>query len=73
MSKVVPLTKTYASIQAMLAGMMVNNKCKRGFVIAFDEEGTMSVGQVESRRSEVGMALMWFMSAACRMMGDPDE
>lgn len=71
MSEVVPIFKKYESISSMIAAMSVNGKSQRGFAICFDEEGTMSVGHVESTRSDICMAAIYLMNFASKMMDEP--
>jgi hypothetical protein len=72
-SKVVPFTGKHTTMQSMLAEAMADPRCLRGFVIYFDEEGTMRHGHFEATRSDTCMAAAYLSSLACDVMRQEDE
>lgn len=68
--KVVPITGKHTTLYSMLAEAMVDERAKRGYVMWFEEDGTMHVGHVGTILADVGMALMYLQRDAVLAMGD---
>lgn len=70
--KVVPITGKHTSMHSMVAECLADPRSVRGFVIYFDEEGTMRRGHFGATRSDTCMAAAWLDSMACDVMRQKD-
>jgi hypothetical protein len=71
--KVVPITGKHTTYSSMLAEGMSDPKAVRGFIIYFDEEGTMHPGHFGATRSDNCMAAIWLTTLATDMMRTDDD
>jgi hypothetical protein len=55
-NKVVPITGKHTTLSSMMAQCMADPKAVRGFVVFFDEDGTMNFGELDVTRSDICMA-----------------
>lgn len=73
--KVTPITGKHTTLYSMLAEAMADEKAKRGYVIWFEEDGTMHVGRVGTTLSDACMVAIYLdMDATWAMNEDgPDD
>ena len=69
--KVVPITGKHTTFSSLAAEAMVWPEAKRGFIVFFEEDGTMHFGELGVECSDVGMALMYLQMIAQDMMRAP--
>ena len=70
--KVVPIRGRHETFSSLAAEAMTRPDAKRGFIIFFDEEGTMNFGELDAQCQDVGMALMYLQMIAQDMMRAPE-
>jgi hypothetical protein len=71
--KIIPITGRHTTVHSMLAEVMANEKIVSGFIICFDDEGTMSHGHVDTTRSDACMAAALLNEIAQSTMRDRDD
>ena len=71
--KVVPITSKHTTMHSMVAECLADPRSVRGFVIYFDEEGTMRHGHFEATRGDTCMAAAWLNALASDMMRQQDD
>jgi hypothetical protein len=71
--KVVPITGKHTTLSSMMAECMADPKAVRGFVVFFDEEDTMSFGELGITRSDACMAAAYLNMVAIDMMRLRDD
>ncbi len=71
--KIVPITGKHTSMHSMVAECLADPASVRGFVIYFDEEGTMRHGHFGATRSDTCMAAAWLNGMAARVMEAQDD
>lgn len=71
--KIIPITGKHTSLSSMLAEAMCDGSFKSGFIICFDEEGTMRSGHFQTTTANVCMAAAWLNAMAARVMSSEDE
>jgi hypothetical protein len=72
-SKIHPITGKHTTMYSMLAEAMADERAKRGFVIYFDEEGTMRHGHFGATRADTCMAAAWLNGMAAKVMDTEDD
>ena len=70
--KVVPIKGKHQSMSSMAAECMADPSAKRGFVIYFDDEGTMRHGHFGTTRSDICMAQMYLTMLGVEIMQQSD-
>ena len=70
--KVVPIRGKHETFNSMAGEAMEATEWVRGFMIGFEEDGTMHFGESKITRQDVGMALMYLHMVAAQMMEQPD-
>jgi hypothetical protein len=70
--KVHPIKGKHQSMSSMVAECMADPRSVRGFVIYFDEEGTMRHGHFGATRSDTAMAAAYMQMLAVEMMQQED-
>lgn len=71
--KVIPITGKHTTMHSMLAEAMADPANTRGFIIYFDEEGTMHHGHFGATRADTCMAAAYLNTMAMRVMEQLDE
>lgn len=71
--KVVPITGKHTSMHSMVAECLADPASVRGFVIYFDEEGTMRHGHFGATRADTCMAAAYLNGLASDVMRQEDE
>jgi hypothetical protein len=71
-NKIVPITGKHTTFSSMLAEAMADPRAKRGFVVYFDEEGTMYPGHVDTTRSDACMGAAYLNMIAIDIMRQDD-
>jgi hypothetical protein len=71
--KVVPITGRHTSMHSMVAECLADPASVRGFVIYFDEEGTMRHGHFGATRSDTCTAAAWLNGMAAKVMDSDDD
>lgn len=71
--KVVPIKGRHQSMSSMVAECMADPRSIRGFVIYFEEDGTMHHGHFGSTRADTAMAAAFMNMLAVEMMQQEDE
>ena len=66
--KIIPIKGRQQSMSSMVAECMADPKSVRGFIIYFDEEGTMYHGHFGATRADTCMAFAWLSNMAHRVM-----
>lgn len=54
--KVAPITGRHTTLHSMLAEAMADDRAKRGFIVWFDDEGTMHFGELATTLADACMA-----------------
>lgn len=68
--KIVPITGVHTTLYSMLAECMADERAKRGYVIWFEQDGTMHAGRVATTLSDACMAATWTNRDAVLAMGE---
>ena len=68
--KIHPITGRHTTLHSMLAEAMADERAVRGYVVWFEEDGTMHVGQVGVTLGDVSMAAIYLNLEACQTMQD---
>ena len=66
--KVVPIGGKHRSFSSLAGEAMDTKKWVRGFVVGFEEDGTMHFGEYGAECSDVGMAQMYLQMLAAEFM-----
>jgi hypothetical protein len=69
--KVIPITGKHTTFHSLAAEAMATPEAKRGFIVFFDDEGTMSFGECGTTTADTGMALMFLQMVANDIMREP--
>jgi hypothetical protein len=70
--KVHPITGRHTTLSSMLAEAMADDRAKRGFVVYFEEDGTMHFGELGATVSDVCMAHGYIGRIVNQMMEQPE-
>jgi len=71
--KGVPITGKHTTMHSMVAECLADSRSARGFVIYFDDEGTMRHGHFGATRGDTCMAAAWLNALAADMMRQEDN
>jgi hypothetical protein len=72
-NKVVPITGKHTTLSSMMAQCMADSKAVRGFVVYFEDDGTMHFGELSITRSDACMGAAYLNMIATDMMRCNDE
>jgi len=68
MRKVHPIRGKHETLYSMLGECMADQKAKKGFVVYFDEEGTMYFGEIGLTLADYCMATVYMNNEANKFM-----
>jgi hypothetical protein len=69
--KVHPITGKHTTLHSMLAEPMADERARRGFVIWFEDDGTMHFGEMQTTLANALMAYGYFGMIINQMMEAP--
>ena len=66
--KIHPITGKHTTLHSMLAEAMADERAKRGFVVWFEQDGTMHFGELSTTLSDACMAQGYMAMIVNQMM-----